>query len=170
MNNSRSEGIFYIVTKKPYKIAINGELEERNNITCKDITAKCEMSAANVEQLLTAAMMNVPQKEIIATKKQILADEKEEQSYYDNDNPTDDQIKTNANMLKLMFNAQTSVKLQELMDEFLNIIFSKRVVCEGDIEITQPIWDTVDLQDKLSILFRYCSFFANPLQALVNMD
>lgn len=169
MKTSRTEGILVFETEKPYKIAINGEQQDRKEIVCHDVNGKCENAALDMEQLITTALQSIPQGKSKATKKQLLADEKKDKEFFGTDSPSEKQINDNAQGLEMMIQMTDAVKMSDLMELFVEFVGAGVVCCAGDLKITKPIWESIHRNDKKRIMFRYCSFFVNPLEQLVNM-
>lgn len=169
MKTSRQEGILIIQTKKPYKIAISGQQDDRTEIICKEVNSKCEGAAMDLEQLLTTALGSVENKGSKATKKQMEKDEKKDKDFFGSECPSDADIEEQANNLHLAVKMQRVVKISELMEVFGDFLATGRVCAVGDQKMTQVIWDTVSAQDKIRILFWYAAFFVNPLESLANM-
>ena len=144
-------------------------MREQTEIICTDVNSKCENAAFDMEQALTNAMQNVPQKNVKATKKQLAADEKKDQDYFEKDSPTLEEIDNHAFALEMAVKSNSSVKMSEILEIFMDFINAGVVRCVGDQKITTPIWDSISRRDKMKIVFRYCSFFVNPLEQLVNM-
>lgn len=166
---SRKDGILTFNTDRPYKIAIDGNQEDRNEIICHDVNAKCENAALDMEQLITTALQSIPQNKSKATKAQLLADEKKDKDFFGTDSPSEKQIEDNAKGLEMMVQMTDAVKMSDMVELFFQFIGAGVICCAGDIKITEPIWDSIHRNDKKKIMFRYCSFFVNPLEQLVNM-
>ncbi len=170
MKTSRTDGILVIQTKKPYKIAINGQAEDRTEIICHDVTSKSEEAAVDLEQLLTAAMGSIEQRATTTSKKQMLADEKKGKDFFGNNSPSDADIEEQAQALEMMIKLNKSVKVSELMEVFREFLAAGTVCAAGDQQMYANIWETVDYRDKLRIMYWYAAFFVNPLESLLNMQ
>ena len=169
MKTSRMEGILAMETKKPYKAAVNGTLEDRTDIVLLDVDSKCEGAAFDMEQLIMSAISSLPG-ESKATKTQMKKEEQKAQDFYDNDSPTEKEVSEQSDALRMLFSMNPSVKMSDLFDVFTLFINAGRVCYAGDQPIYKPVWDTIHREDKARILFGYAAFFANPLEALSRME
>ena len=156
-------------TDKPYKMAIGGENQDRNQIICHDVTSKTENAALDMLQLLTTAIQNGPQTNSKMTKKQLAEADKKDQSFFDNESPTIKDIDDQATALQIAVQSNTVVKMSEIMDLFFEFVDKGAVNCAGDLKIYRPVWESIHREDKMKIVFRYCAFFVNPLMQLVAM-
>ena len=171
MNNNRNDGVFAFNIKHPYKVSIDGTFEDRNGIICHEFDSKATANtAADIEQMLTTSFGKIASKADSRTKKQIQKEEKEENDFYDNNSPSDEEIKTRAKELRLMFNMQREVRMSELIDIFEDFVAGKLIKTEGDITMYGNIWDSLHKDDRIDIMFRYIIFFVNPLQSLSQTD
>lgn len=172
MKTSRIEGILVFDTTKPYNMAIDGNLEDRNQIICHDVNSKCENAAFDIEQLLTVGLMEMSASktaEKMSEKGGTAEKELETEDFFKKECPTDKEIDEIAMLLKTAFSMSKEIKMSEIIEAF-NAFRKAGVICAaGDIKMTDIIWNTVSRQDKLKIIFRYCSFFVNPLEALQTM-
>ena len=86
MKTSRMEGILALETKIPYKLAINGHLQEKTEIICHDISSVAESIAFDIEQLFIVAATSFQGK--VQDQKQIEApkedDSKKNEEFYKN--------------------------------------------------------------------------------------
>ncbi len=169
MKTSRTEGILILATKKPYKVAIEGNLEERFEIICHDVNSKCEAAAADMEQLIIRGLTAIPEGQSKASKKQMMKDEKKDKDFFENDTPSDKEINEQAQNLQMIMQMNGAVNISELMDIFQEILAAGVIEYAGGKKMTQTVWGSVDRHDKVAVMFKYCSFFVNPLEQLVNM-
>jgi hypothetical protein len=158
---SRKDGILIIKTDKPYRMAVNGRLEERNTIICNDINSSAELAAFNLEQLMDVALFETGRKQDNSNQSPLEADD-----FFDKDCPTDEEIKDKATALEFLVRASKDVKISEIIQEFKGILNSGVIKCDGGASMMPVIWDTVDRNDKVKIVFWYSAFFVNPLQRL----
>ena len=170
MKTSRLEGILVMETKKPYKMAIDGNMEPRNEIILNDVNEACENAAYDLEQLLMAASVSIPQTNIKVDQKRSEAEDKETQNFFSDDCPSEKAINNMALSLESMVSLSTGVKMSEIMEVFNDFVSAGVVKCAGGAKMEPNIWRTVDRKDKKRIVFRYASFFANPLESLQNME
>ena len=170
MKTSRLDGILVLQTDKPYEIAISGKMEQRNTIICRDINAKTENAACDLEQALMTAMMTLQGRETKEiSKAQMAKDEKAEKDFFKNDSPKMSDIDAQAQAIEMIVNmASGSVRKSQLKEMFYEIA-CERLACDGDLKLTQSVWDTISLKDKNKIMFRYCAFFVNPFEAVSDM-
>ncbi len=169
MKTDRKEGILYFDTLKPYKVAIAGKLEERTEIICHDVNAKCEEAALDMEQLLLRALNSLPERTSRASKKQMDADEKKDKSFFDNNSPSEKEIDEQATNLSLIVQMNSAVQMSQLLEVFQEILASGVISYVGNQKMTSTVWTSIGRKDKTRIMFRYCSFFVNPLEQLANM-
>jgi hypothetical protein len=158
---SRKDGILIIKTDKPYKMAVNGRLEERSVIICNDINSSAELAAFNLEQLLDIPIFETGRKQ-----KEVPSGELEEDDFFDKDCPSDKEIQERASGLEFMIRNCKEVKMSEIIIEFNGILRSGVIKLDGGSPMTKPVWDTMHRNDKLKIIFWYSAFFVNPLQRL----
>lgn len=168
MKTSRLQGVLVFDIEKPYKIAIAGKQEERTEIICKHINAKAEYAACDMEQLLVTALTSTRGQETNSPKAQMDKDQKEAEDFFKKESPTIGEIDQQAGAIKLMVKTGLIVRMSELFEKFYPIVCS-RIFCAGDIPMTQTIWESISLRDKESIMFRYCTFFVNPLEVVLDM-
>lgn len=170
MKTSRLEGVLSMMTKKPYKVGIGGQQEDRNEIILYDVDSKCEGAAADMEQLVMAAVSSIEGK-ATSSKTQMKKEEAKAQAFYDNDSPSEAEVEEQAAQLLLVFKMNRNVKLSEVIDIFTHFINAGRVrYAPGDgTNILAPIWETIDRRDKERIIFHYIAFFDNPLELLSSM-
>jgi hypothetical protein len=166
---SRKDGILDFDTDRPYKMAIAGEQQPRNQIICHDVTSKTENAALDMLQLLTTAIQNAPQSNNKMTKKQLDEADKKDQGFFENESPSLEEIDEQAYGLRVIVQSSKVVKMSEIMDLFFEFVDKGAVMCAGDQKIYRPIWESIHREDKMKIVFRYCAFFVNPLMQLVAM-
>lgn len=170
MKTSRKDGILVFETLKPYKIAIDGNLEDRKEIILKDVNEGCENAAFDLEQMIMAASASIPQTgSIKADKKTVEKEDKETEDFFKNDSPSENLIEQQAFALESMISLSNGVKMSAIMEIFDDFISAGVVQCAGGIPMTSTIWKSVDRKDKKRIVFRYAAFFANPLESFLNM-
>ena len=171
MTNNREQGVFSFDIKHPYKVSIDGTFEDRNGIICHEFDSKATANtAADMEQMLLTAFSTITNKADSRTKKQIQKEEKEENDFYENNSPSDEDIKKRADELSLMFKMQRDVKMSELIDMFEDFIAGKLIRTDGDKIMYGNTWDGVHKDDRIDIMFRYIIFFVNPLRSLSQTD
>lgn len=168
MKTSRRDGILTFNTNKPYKMAIKGNLEDRSEIICHDVTSACEGAAFDIEQMLLAALYSVQEKQQNKAVENTESIDNQD-NFYNDDSPSEQEINDQANMLEMMFKMNTEVKTSELMDAFKPFFKAGVICCAGDQRMHDVVWKTVNRNDKLKIVFRYCAFFANPLESLLTL-
>ena len=131
--------------------------------------ATCNI-AADMEQALIAAFSGIGRKsETTQTKKQIQKEEKEENDFYENNSPSDKDVKERAEQLALMFKMQREVKMSELVEMFEQLVAGKLLSTDGDKVMYGNVWNTIDYNSQIDIMFRYIVFFVNPLQSLSSL-
>jgi len=173
MKTSRLEGILALETKIPYKLAINGQQQQRTEIICHDISAVAESIAFDIEQLFIVATtsfqgrMQQDQKQIEAPQK---GESKENEEFYKKDCPSLEEIKKMADGLMILFKMNKEVKYSQLLALFNQLLTTGMIKAVGDTPMTTPIWETVDRLDKEMILFSYIAFFVRPLLSLENLS
>jgi hypothetical protein len=171
---SRNDGKLVISTKKLYKVAVQGQLEERNILVCKDITTRTEYIAADLEQFILAALMNITAKNKGSIDTEKTQEDKEKEAkqlaFYKDDNPSDSDIEENANALFMLIMMNTEIKISQIMQTFAGIINEGLIETENGTKVNQTIWNTIDRNDKYMVMVKYCCFFVNPLQRLSSMS
>ena len=160
MKNSRKDGMLLVDCKKAYKIAVNGEFVDGYRIVCKDINYQAENIAFDLEQMMLAALVNI--KTGNTTNQQ--ADDSND-DFYDNEAPSMADVEKAASGLEIIVKMSTGIELSKLVEKFVELIHCGLIFCENNIKMTIPIWQTVNRNDKLKIVFSYISFFVNPLQS-----
>ena len=172
MTNDRTQGLLVFNIKKPYKVSVDGAFEDRTGIICHEMNNKISCNiAADMEQALIAAFSGIGRKsETTQTKKQIQKEEKEENDFYENNSPSEKDVRERAKQLALMFKMQREVKMSELTEMFEQLIAEKLLSTDGDTVMYGNVWNTIDYNDQIDIMFRYIVFFVNPLQSLSQMD
>lgn len=172
MKTSRKDGILILKTNKPYKIAVDGNLVDRNTIICREITGNTEGAAFDLEQMFDAAMFDIAaknsQKEKSQKEKQ--EEEKKQKAFFDNDRPSNDEIEDQALGLEMIIRMNKVIKISTLTEIFNEFIVGNLISAEGNVSMTIPIWETIHRDDKLRILFWYTAFFVNPLLRLLTIS
>ena len=167
MKTSRKDGILVLKTDKPYKIAINGTLEQRNIILCYDINNKAESAAYDLEQYFDVAIFDLAAKQI---EKNISKDEDNEDDFFKKDSPSNKEIAERALGLEMIIRSNKTILISKILESFNEIIQSGIIKADGGITMTPSIWETVYRDDKLKIVFWYVTFFVNPLQRLLAIN
>ena len=167
MKTSRKDGILVLKTDKPYKIAINGTLEQRNIILCYDINNKAESAAYDLEQYFDVAIFDLAAKQI---EKKISKDEDNEDDFFKKDSPSNKEIAERALGLEMIIRSNKTILISKILESFNEIIQSGIIKADGGITMTPSIWETVYRDDKLKIVFWYVTFFVNPLQRLLAIN
>ena len=172
MTNDRTQGLLVFDIKTPYKVSVNGEFEERTGIICHEMNNKTSCNtAADMEQVLLTAFYGLERKAgNTQTKKQMQKEEKEENDFYENNSPSNEDVKERADQLKLLFKMQREVKTSEIMGLFEELVTEKLLSTEGDVKMYGNVWESIDYQDQTDIMWRYIVFFVNPLQSLSQTD
>lgn len=171
MKTSRKAGILVIQTEKPYTMTINGGFEKRNTIICHDVNTRCEAAAYDLEQQLILAMTNIPANTSRkkTSQKQLAADEKQDQKFFETDCPSEAEISKQAQALEMMVSMNNAVRVSEVMETFNDFLTSGAVCIEGDQKMQPAIWESISRKDKARIVFWYCAFFVNPSERLAAM-
>ena len=164
---SRKDGILVLKTDKPYKIAINGTLEQRNIILCYDINNKAESAAYDLEQYFDVAIFDLAAKQI---EKKISKDEDNEDDFFKKDSPSNKEIAERALGLEMIIRSNKTILISKILESFNEIIQSGIIKADSGITMTPSIWETVYRDDKLKIVFWYVTFFVNPLQRLLAIN
>lgn len=165
---SRRDGILVLKTNNPYKIAINGSMQEGYEIVCHDINYKTESLAYDLEQALMCALIDAGVKYGNREKSDLSSNDEENKKFFLADCPNDEQMESMCTSLCMPILMSREVKLTEIMSIFDRIALSGLIKCRGDISMTEPIWQTVHRKDKIKIAFSYMAFFVNPLSSLLN--
>lgn len=174
MRTSRLEGMLILETKKPYKIATDGNLTEQTQIVCKDIDSVSEAIAFDIEQMYMVALMDIQnQRAKNSDQKQIESNEKNEsenKDFYENECPSSQDVEKYGSQLMMLFKMNSAIAYSKLLGLFNELLSSGRICAIGGAPMTQPIWASVDRKDKERIVFAYISFFVNPLLSLENLS
>lgn len=166
MKNSRSVGELHFNTKNKFKVSIDGQFEERDEIICHDITSKCESAALDLEQLFLAALGSLKGS---GKKNDALIEEnnKKNKAFFDNESPTLKEVQEQADGLEMAIMFNKDVKASEILIAFRELVLSGVVCTAGDKPMTSDIWDNrIKIKDKAYICYMYCAFFVNPLERL----
>lgn len=171
MKTSRLEGILVIETSKPYKVAVNGEEQDRNVVVLRDVTSAAEDAAFDLEQLFASCIFDMSQKQSNANAD--ANDDAAFKSFIDDNSPSASAVNDQAGMYELMLKTTRAVKLSEAIEAFSGIISAGLVASDtGDAIRKGPggIWEKLDRRDKLRIVCSYVAFFVNPLESLQNIQ
>lgn len=172
MTNDRTQGLLVFDIKTPYKVSVDGKFEERTGIICHEMNNKTSCNtAADMEQVLLTAFYGLERKAgNTQTKKQMQKEEKEENDFYENNSPSNEDVKERAEQLALMFKMQREVKMSELVEMFEQLVAGKLLSTDGDKVMYGNVWESISYQDQADIMWRYIVFFVNPLQSLSQTD
>lgn len=175
MKTSRNQGILVLKTNEPYNIAINGNMEKRNIIICKDINYENETIAYDLEQSLMGAFIDTAERFSKKNNdKDVLkiTDEtnKKNNEFLNKESPEEKEIDNQWSSLLMPILMSKNVKLKEIMSTFEQLALSGLIICDANIPMTITIWKTVSRQDRLKIAFSYMAFFVNPLQQLLKLS
>ena len=166
MKNSRTEGVLFFNTKKPFKVTIDGKFEDRTEVICHDVNSKCENAALDLEQLLISAMVNLKGSGAKPNKAEQEAESNKSAEFFKNDSPKLEDIQEQAKGLEMGFMMNTEVKISEVIKAFGEMVASGVISTSGDVPMTIPVWERINIKDKSHICFMYCAFFVNPLERL----
>jgi hypothetical protein len=162
---SRKDGILVLKTDKPYKMAINGKLEQRNIILCFDINNQAESAAFDLEQYFDVAIFDMAEKQINKSTP-ARDDDKKEDDFFKKDSPSNKEIEEKALGIEMLLRSNKAILISKILETFNEIIQAGLIKADGGITMTSPIWQTIHRDDKLKIVFWYAAFFVNPLQRL----
>lgn len=168
MVTSRKDGILVMELDNGYNIAINGTIEKRKGIICKEFGSSCELVAFDMEHLLNQAMFSMA--DGLKNHGSKVQSVQEKDDFYDTDCPKDSEIKERSTALEMMIRANTKVKMSQIVELFKEFVNAGLIICDCQIPMTSIIWDSIKMNDKLKIIFGYISFFVNPLQRLETMS
>lgn len=171
MKTSRKDGILVMYTKNPYKMAIDGRLQEKNTIICHDIDYENEGAAYDLQEALMAAFMDVSERNQSKNLKiEDKTSDQENENFLNKESPTEKEIEVMGASMMMPILISKSVGLKNVIKIFESIALNGLVLCEGNIKMTSVIWKTINRQDRLKIAFGYMAFFVNPLQQLLIMS
>jgi len=170
MKNSRKDGTLVVKCNKPYIMSVDGQPVESHIILCKDINHEAEYIAMDLEQMLRASVLNMPQQEGVEQQSGDNEDEKKAEKYYEDECPSVADVEENANVIEMIAGMNTKIKVSELMKTFVGLVKCRLVVMENKLPMPYAVWDSLSLEDKLKIMYCYISFFVNPLQKLVSLS
>jgi hypothetical protein len=165
MKTSRKDGILVLKTDKPYKMAVNGTLEQRNIILCYDINNNAESAAFDLEQYFDVAIFDMAEKQV--DRKQMSDEELEKDDFFKKDSPTDKEIAEKALGLEMLLRSNKAILISKILETFNEIIKAGLIKADGGTVMTPTIWQSIHRDDKLKIVFWYAAFFVNPLQRLL---
>jgi hypothetical protein len=165
MKTSRKDGILVLKTDKPYKMAVNGTLEQRNIILCYDINNNAESAAFDLEQYFDVAIFDMAEKQV--DRKQMSDEELEKDDFFKKDSPTDKEIAEKALGLEMLLRSNKAILISKILETFNEIIKVGLIKADGGTVMTPTIWQSIHRDDKLKIVFWYAAFFVNPLQRLL---
>jgi hypothetical protein len=165
MKTSRKDGILVLKIDKPYKMAVNGTLEQRNIILCYDINNNAESAAFDLEQYFDVAIFDMAEKQV--DRKQMSDEELEKDDFFKKDSPTDKEIAEKALGLEMLLRSNKAILISKILETFNEIIKAGLIKADGGTVMTPTIWQSIHRDDKLKIVFWYAAFFVNPLQRLL---
>ena len=162
MKTSRKDGVLVLKTAKPYRMAINGNIEQRNTIIAYDINNQAESAAFDLEQYFDAAIFDMADMKSGSSQ----STKEENDDFFEKDCPTDKEIDKKAAALEIIIRTNKSVLLSKILETFNEIILAGLIKVDGGINMTPTIWSSIHRDDKIKIIFWYAAFFVNPLQRL----
>jgi hypothetical protein len=174
MKNSRKDGTLVVKTNKPYIMSENGQGVERNIVICHESNHHTEYIAMDLDQALRASLCNMPARESIsmspADKEKQKEDEEKANKYYLNECPSVAEVEENSATVEMVLCMNTVIKVSEIAQKFVGLVNSGLIKMENGKSMPYEIWEKLDLQDKLKIMYCYISFFVNPLQKLAALS
>lgn len=167
--NSRKDGVLVFKTNTPYKIAVNGQEQERSILICKDVTYQAERYAYDLEQYFTVAILDIQER---TKKDNQLPDDKlkkETEDFYTKENPTNEEIEQQAMGLETIIRMNKAIKISDIVSTFEGIVDCGLIQSDTGTIFNIYLWRNINRIDKLRIVMSYCAFFVNPLQRLSTM-
>jgi hypothetical protein len=148
----------------------NGQPVEQYRVMCKDITVETECIAADLEQYMTLALTNMPQKDEVQQSQSTDTEDSAVKRFYEEESPSCAAVEEQAVMLQMMVNMSNGIQASKIMKTFEELVRGGLIYMEGNVKMPYLIWRQLHRDDKAKIMYNYIAFFVNPLQKLVSMS